>query len=101
MLVSKMSAAYFRPRAIDASSRSRSRTGIPALAVTYAILPVTAEGSRLLAVVRGTTPTSRAAALRDRLLAWGDLVMMRKQLLTFAELAAQEHAERSSAQPTV
>ncbi|WP_456787134.1 SRPBCC family protein [Cellulomonas sp. P5_C5] len=69
------------------------------IVVTYAVVPVGPEQSRLLAVVRGTPPTSRAAALRDRLLAWGDLLMMRKQLLTFAALAAREHAER--AQSTV
>ena len=69
------------------------------IAVTYAVVPVGPEQSRLLAVLRGTPPTSRAAALRDRLLAWGDLLMMRKQLLTFASLAAREHAER--AQSTV
>jgi hypothetical protein len=65
------------------------------IAVTYAVVPVGSERSRLLAVIRGSAPASRAAAVRDRLLAWGDLLMMRKQLLTFASLAAQEYAERA------
>jgi hypothetical protein len=63
------------------------------LAVTYAVVPDGPDHSRLLAVIRGSAPTSRPAAARNRLLAWGDLLMMRKQLLTFAELAAAEHAQ--------
>ncbi|KQR17480.1 hypothetical protein [Cellulomonas sp. Leaf334] len=71
------------------------------IVLTYAVEAVGPERSRLVAVIRGTRPTSRRAAVRNRLLAWGDLVMMRKQLLTFASLAAREHAERSRAQSTV
>jgi hypothetical protein len=71
------------------------------IVLTYATVPVGPEQSRLVAVIRGTRPTSRAAAIRNRLLAWGDLVMMRKQLLTLAALAAQEHAERSQAHSSV
>ncbi|KQY22249.1 hypothetical protein ASD16_16645 [Cellulomonas sp. Root485] len=71
------------------------------IVVTYAVVPVGPERARLLAVIRGAAPTSRAAALRNWLLAWGDLLMMRKQLLTFATLAATEHAERSRTQSSV
>ena len=70
------------------------------LAVTYAVVPVGPARSRLLAVIRGTAPATRGAALRDRLLAWGDLVMMRKQLRTFATLAAHR-ARRAVPQSTV
>lgn len=71
------------------------------IVLTYAVIPVGPERSRLVAVIRGRRPTGRAQAVRNRLLAWGDLVMMRRQLLTFASLAAREHAERSRAQSTV
>jgi hypothetical protein len=55
------------------------------LAVTYAIEPDPA-GCRL--VCRIAAPArSRLARLRVHALAWGDLVMMRKQLLTLKELA--------------
>ena len=62
------------------------------LALTYAIIPITPGRSRLLGVMRGSAPTSRPAAARNWLLAWGDLIMMRKQLRTFAQLAEAEHA---------
>jgi hypothetical protein len=65
------------------------------------VLPVEPGRCRLLAVIRGTAPTNPVTALRDWLLAWGDLLMMRKQLLTFASLAEAEHGERPRAQPSV
>jgi len=71
------------------------------LALTYAVVPVGPERSRLLAVIRAPKPTNRLVALRSWLLGWGDLLMMRKQLLTFAAFAAREHAERSRAQSSV
>ena len=71
------------------------------IVLTYAVVPVGPERSRLLAVIRGTVPAGRSAALRNWALGWGDLLMMRKQLRTFAQLAAQEHAERSRAQSSV
>ena len=57
-------------------------------AVTYAVEPDTA-GSRLVCrIITGQRgPVAWAAS---RLLAWGDLVMMRKQLLTFRELAERD-----------
>jgi hypothetical protein len=60
------------------------------LAVTYAIQPCH-DGSCRLVVrlnVGATTPLQRGWRV---LLAWGDLVMMRKQLLTFKQLA-EHHA---------
>ncbi|WP_210768267.1 SRPBCC family protein [Cellulomonas humilata] len=66
------------------------------VAVTYAVLPSGRERSRLVAVLRSPQPTSRPGAVGAWLLAWGDLVMMRKQLLTFAHLAAAEHGAQSS-----
>ncbi|WP_315094331.1 SRPBCC family protein [uncultured Cellulomonas sp.] len=57
------------------------------VAVTYAVVPAGPARSRLVAVLRTPEPTSRTGAAGAWLLAWGDLVMMRKQLLTFAALA--------------
>lgn len=56
------------------------------VAVTYAAVP-RGTGSRLVAVLRADQPSGALAAARLRALAWGDLVMMRKQLLTLAALA--------------
>ncbi|MBO0828981.1 MAG: hypothetical protein J2P24_14505 [Streptosporangiales bacterium] len=56
------------------------------LAVSYAVRPADG-GSRLVAVLRCTDPPGPAGALRRRLLSWGDVPMMRKQLLTLAALA--------------
>jgi len=66
------------------------------VAVTYAVLPTGPDRCRLVAVLRTPEPTTRLGAVGAWLLAWGDLVMMRKQLLTFARLAAAEHRAQSS-----
>lgn len=54
-------------------------------AVTYAVAP-DGRGSRLICRIT-TSQRGPVAWTWSRLLAWGDLVMMRKQLLTFKELA--------------
>jgi len=54
-------------------------------AVTYAVEP-DGHGSRLVCRIT-TSQHGPVAWTWSRLLAWGDLVMMRKQLLTFKELA--------------
>ena len=54
-------------------------------AVTYAVEP-DGRGSRLVCRIT-TSQRGPVAWAWSRLLAWGDLVMMRKQLLTFKELA--------------
>jgi hypothetical protein len=61
------------------------------LAATYAIQPRHDGTCRLIARldVGATTPLQR---LRRALLAWGDLIMMRKQLLTLKQLAELEAA---------
>jgi hypothetical protein len=64
------------------------------VAVTYAVSATSPTHTRLLAVLRVAPATNVLGALRTRLLAWGDLVMMRKQLLTFAHLAEAEYAAR-------
>jgi hypothetical protein len=59
------------------------------LAVTYAVQPRRDGSCRLVARldVGATTPFQR---VRRALLAWGDLIMMRKQLLTLKQLAELE-----------
>jgi hypothetical protein len=60
------------------------------LAVTYAVLPQ-GPHTRLLARVLFAPPgPPLAGSLASHLLALGDLVMMRKQLLTLKELAERE-----------
>ncbi|AEE47579.1 hypothetical protein [Cellulomonas fimi] len=59
--------------------------------MTYAVRPDGPGRSRYVAVLRVGSPTGgRADAVRRELLAWGDLVMMRKQLRTLAALAGRE-----------
>lgn len=65
----------------------RARPGTPfgQVLMSYVVVPEGA-GSRLLGLIRH--PRHRGlAALSDRALAWGDLLMMRKQLRTLAGLA--------------
>jgi hypothetical protein len=61
----------------------RARQAFGDVAITYVVTPTGPDTSRVLTRVRsaGLDP------LRRRALAWGDLIMMRKQLRTFASLA--------------
>lgn len=63
------------------------------VAATYAAESAGPDASRLVCRVVCRVPSwpSRARAVA---LAWGDLVMMRKQLLTLADLAARDAARR-------
>lgn len=79
------------------------RPGLPErvfgpVAVTYRVT-ATPGGSRLVAVLRiGDRQGGPMSAVRRHLLAWGDLLMMRKQVLTLARLA-EEHDARSRGGP--
>ena len=71
----------------DRHLTARVRGPFGTLAASYVIVPVSAIACRLivkLAVRYASGPLGWAAR---RLLPWGDLVMMRKQLLTLKELA--------------
>jgi hypothetical protein len=60
------------------------------LAVTYDVAPRGERGSRIAVKVTVKPPPSRFLAALGRLLPWGDLMMMRKQLLTLKGLAERE-----------
>lgn len=62
-----------------------------AITLTYSAVPINATRSRLN-VVMWLPPIGRVLGrTRRQLLAWGDLVMMRKQLLTIARYANESH----------
>lgn len=79
----------------DQSITLVTKPGLPtrlfgALALTYST-HVDESGQRRLVCVIETPPQGRLAPRARRwLLSWGDLVMMRKQLMTFAQLAEAE-----------
>ena len=62
------------------------------IALTYRVTP-TDRGGRLVSALRTDDPPGPFAATRRRTLAWGDLVMMRKQLRTLAALAEADAAD--------
>ncbi|GAA1920540.1 hypothetical protein [Streptantibioticus ferralitis] len=59
------------------------------MAVSYTVRPL-GDGCRLVVKVVTEARGPLARRLRRRLLAWGDLVMMRKQLLTLKKLAERD-----------
>jgi len=72
------------------SARGRSMFGD--LAVTYAVRPGPDASSRLVAKLVLAPTRSRLGRARVAALAWGDLVMMRKQLGTLRDLAQDQPA---------
>ena len=69
----------------------RTRSFVPGLwpvvAVSYLLRPVGPSETRLLAKLALQVRPGRLAALASRLLVWGDLLMMRRQLLNLKALA--------------
>ncbi|MEU2158922.1 hypothetical protein ABZ532_28615 [Streptomyces sp. NPDC019396] len=61
------------------------------MAVTYLLEP-TPHGSRLIAAVDVEKRAKPLHRIQRRLTAWGDVIMMRKQLLTIKELAERDAA---------
>ncbi|MFE7776344.1 hypothetical protein ACFU5O_21135 [Streptomyces sp. NPDC057445] len=96
----------FLPFTISGFENNRHITGrLPArsadrygqMAVTYAVQP-RSGGCRLVVRVTAESGTGLRHRLRRRLLAWGDLIMMRKQLLTLKKLAERD-ARSGTADP--
>lgn len=82
---------FVRDEHISVRSLPRSERLFGPLAITYAVRSRGPAASRL--VVRLHIGVGRWwEPLRGELLAWGDLVMMRKQLRTLKELAEQDAA---------
>jgi hypothetical protein len=65
------------------------------IAVSYVILPQTAQQCRLVVKLVLHSPNSSLWSLTRWWLPWGDLVMMRKQLLTIKHLAESQFHERA------
>lgn len=57
------------------------------LAVTYRVDPVGEEHSRIVVKILSTHPSTTAGRIMQKFLPWGDVVMMRRQLLNLRQLA--------------
>ena len=65
----------------------RARSVFGRIALSYVVFPVSPSSCRLVAKVRVRYPEKRPWSWMRFLLPWGDLLMMRKQLLTLKHLA--------------
>lgn len=63
------------------------------LLISYVILPLDKDSCRLLAKLIVTYPRNFIGKVMKRVLPWGDLLMMRRQLLNFKRLAECAVAE--------
>lgn len=72
----------------------RARRLFGDFAITYAVRPAAPAGTRLIVKLLTVNSGSALAEIHRRAMAWGDLMMMRKQLLTLRRLA--ERTERAS-----
>ena len=67
--------------------RTRASRGIGDIVVSYLIVPGERGSCRLVVKLIARYPSGARGRLMSALLPWGDLVMMRKQLLNFKTLA--------------
>lgn len=73
------------------TSRSADRLFGGPIVLTYAVEPPQSAGARARILVHmAVTARSRPARLRRALVVWGDLVMMRRQLLNLKRLAERD-----------
>jgi len=63
------------------------------IAVSYIVVPTTANSCRLLVKLIAKYPLGIRGAFMRTLLPWGDLIMMRRQLLNLKQLAERSHAD--------
>ena len=76
-------------------NRGLSRHIFGQLAATYAVIPITDTASRIVIKIAVRYPPPPHGWLVRLLLPWGDLIMMRKQLLNLKRLAERDaHAGR-------
>jgi hypothetical protein len=68
--------------------------------ITYVVTPVSDDRSRLVAKLAFVAPDGLLGAVMRRVLPAGDLVMMRKQLLTWRALAERDARQAESRRPT-
>lgn len=61
-------------------------------ALSYVVLPVSGDSCRLIAKLRVLYPERPPGSWTRWFLPWGDLLMMRKQLLTLKQLAEEQHS---------
>ena len=64
------------------------------VALSYVVLPGSGDFCRLVAKLRILYPERPPGSWMRWLLPWGDLLMMRKQLLTLKRLAEDQHAKQ-------
>ena len=86
---------FERNRHISALIRPEFERVFGPLAITYAVRP-TGERACRLVVKLDVGASGFWQRVRRRLLAWGDLIMMRKQLLTLKALAEQQAAREAT-----
>jgi hypothetical protein len=67
--------------------RTRAARSFGDIAVSYLIVPAETSSCRLLVKLIGRYPAGASGWLMSVLLPWGDLIMMRRQLLNFKQLA--------------
>ena len=67
------------------------------VAVTYAVVPLAEDRCRLLVKLLVRYPARGPGRLLRRFFPWGDLLMMRKQLLTLRDLAERQWARANAA----
>ncbi|WP_181771417.1 hypothetical protein [Amycolatopsis pittospori] len=66
------------------------------VAATYSVEPIDADSCRMLCRIV-VTSKGFPGRLKEFLLGWGDLIMMRKQLLTLKKYAERDHRLRKGA----
>lgn len=74
--------------------RTRAARSFGDMALSYLIVPGQKGSCRLLAKLVARYPPGALGRLMSAFLPWGDLVMMRRQLLNFKQLA-ERHSRRS------
>jgi hypothetical protein len=79
--------AFERDRHLTLRTRRFAPTLWPVVAVSYVVRPSRARETRLLAKLSFQMRPGRLGAVAKALLPWGDLIMMRRQLLNLKRLA--------------